>query len=228
MVISLGSAKITDEKVETSKNTIFKNLRISNSEMNKTIIQNSLFAGEFLKTQDITKAEIELFVENYLATKYVKNLLARKDDIPDNVVLSYYYASQEKFKSPLSYDFYMNTFDDKKSADDFVRESRSVPSARFWYEVKSKFQNSFQKYTEKDIPDTLRFYLEAMSVGKLSDPIRLEDKYVVLLLSNKNLPRKLDLSEIKDSIRSELIAKKTLEITEAEYNRLLKNITTAE
>ena len=199
---------------------------VIDKEGRKTFLQN-LIERELLLQEGLKKgldkdeeilSKVEQFRQGLIAEALMEELCAGKDSVSDNEVKAYYQKNQGKYllgERVRIRHIMVKTLDEAKEIKKRLSQGEDFIALAKQYSMwPTKQQGGDLGYIQRGQVKNKTFERAAFSLGKgeLSDIVKTEFGFHIIRLEDRQKPRQLTFSEVREEIRTFLRDKKRKEI----------------
>lgn len=204
---------ISDDRVESQINGTQKQRGLTRKDLK-----------QFLKTQGISFAEyFEIVREAIEFNLFNAKIITPLVSVSDQEVKNFYYENA-KNKNTLNFRYVLVDFiyDYKKSLN-----LKKMPQILMDYRISGVIPPEYKDFDTVDMKDVLeeeinkKFakVLKSAKEGTFSDPVRVGGQVHIFYVQSKNLTESQEYAKVKELIRRNLTAKKTLEVSDSWLER---------
>lgn len=206
---------ITEEivKQESKKN----NIKISDKEIEKTVKEEEAKYGgvdeykKMLSSQGVTMKEIEDNVTYFLT---LKKLLEKEMNVTDEELKAHFEEKKDSYNTPEQVKASHILVKDEETAK---KVKGLIDSGTPFEEVAKEFSTDESNKTtggdlgyfkKGDMVDTFDAKVFQMKVGEVSEPVKTQFGYHIILLVDKKPAQKANFEQMKETVKEEMLQQK--------------------
>lgn len=209
----LNDLQANDLKADDIKN-IDQLLSVARSGLNILIddqlIEQDAFKQGYLDRKEVKEKLLD-YEENLLYRDFLQNVLAKKIQIREEDLASYYAANPDFFREETMIWVDQMEINNQDMADQIHQELEQGVDFAFWEKTKGgeeDIQYSSQVIPLQRVVPELKSILSPLTEGEISPPFKSENRYFIFKIKRKQEGKLLPLDKVKGKIRKRLISQR--------------------